>query len=207
MALRVSVSSVHRWSKRLEFQKRSRRPVKLSEALRLSVQSFLAASTRFSTTEVIDHVKQAFGLTMSRQLTSVLIHRLGFSFKRTRKRFGQTRTVDGNSISSFCHRYLTSLQGGSLVSIDESGFNHRCVAVYGYAKRGEPAIVLWHATPDRRRISLLMAIHCSGSSHAVTSASCVNGASFAAFIRDLPYPSHTTLLLDNASIHKTAAVK
>jgi transposase len=52
-----------------------------------------------------------------------------------------------------------------------------------------------------------MAVHQKGSQQHVVSPQPVNGTSFASFITGLPYEPNTVLLLDNASIHKTNAVK
>jgi transposase len=79
--------------------------------------------------------------------------------------------------------------------------------MYGYAPRGKPAIAKYSSVSDRRRLSLLMAVHQDGSHTQFLSAQPINGSSFAAFVNELPFGSGTVLLLDNASIHKTAAVK
>jgi transposase len=47
---------------------------------------FLHSATQFSSKEVVAHVKRIFDITISRQLAHLLIHRAGYSFKRTRKR-------------------------------------------------------------------------------------------------------------------------
>lgn len=91
--------------------------------------------------------------------------------------------------------------------MDESGFSHRCSAQYGYAPRGVPAIVQYTPVSDRRRLSLIMAVHQAGSSHHHVSELPTNGAAFATFVDDLPFAPGTTLLLDNASIHKTKSVR
>ena len=94
-----------------------------------------------------------------------------------------------------------------IVSIDESGFDQRCKPIYGYAPRGHPAIVKMKACKDRRRLTLLLAIDSVGGSHWTLNPVCVKGDSFATFITGLPHQPGTVLLLDNASIHKTLAVR
>ncbi len=78
---------------------------------------------------------------------------------------------------------------------------------YGYAKAGTPAIVHWTPSSDRTRLNLLMAIHANGSCNQYIQDKPINGEAFATFIRNLPFDHGTNLLMDNASIHKTAAVR
>jgi hypothetical protein len=150
-------------------------------------------------------ILDVFGMSVSRQLIHVVVKRLGYTHKRTRKR--------GVSVSAeekrqpFCQAFLDSCQSGQVVAIDESGFDQRAKPVYGYAPRGLPAIVKYRPSSDRRRFSLLMAISRSGQHQESLSEKAVKGPGFAAFISSLPYPSGTTLVLDNASIHKTVMVR
>jgi transposase len=98
-----------------------------------------------------------------------------------------------------------------LIAIDESGFDQRPKnALYGYAPRGQQAIVIGPTCSSNRHLTLLMAI-CpkAGSpveSHQLLEHS-VNGDRFAAFVLSLPYVAPVTILLDNASIHRTRVVK
>lgn len=201
-ALDISVSTVHRWTKRIEPLQRVRRSVKLTDAILASVRFFLASSTLLSSWGVVEHVQRVFGVCISRQLAHLVIKRLGYSFKRTRKR-GVSKTYDHVQRMAFVREFTDAYSAGMLVAVDESGFDHRCTPQYAYALKGRQAIVHYSPSSDRRRLSLLMAIHPHGLHHRVVSDKPVNGASFATFVSSLPYPPGTTLLLDNASIHKT----
>ena len=128
------------------------------------------------------------------------------SFKRTRKR-GRSKLKDKFDMQSFFATFEEAYSNNTLVAIDESGFDQRAVPLYAYAPRGVPAIVEWSTCPDHRRYSLLMSIHQSGHSLNHIYSDPINGDSFADFISSLHYPRGTTLLLDNASIHKTRRVR
>lgn len=108
---------------------------------------------------------------------------------------------------SFLQESIQAFKEGNIIAIDESGFDQRPAATYGYARKGSPAIVKWRPSSDRRRLNLLMAIHASGSSASVMKAEPINGSTFASFIRALPYPPGTKVLMDNAAFHKTVDVK
>ena len=101
---------------------------------------------------------------------------------------------------------------GCLSSCDESGFDLRCRTVYGYAKKGDRAIL---NVPRITRVgrhsdrlhSLVMAMHMDGTCHHQVVLGSVNGNIFSQFIATAPFPPGTVVLLDNHSMHKTAAVR
>jgi transposase len=152
-------------------------------------------------------IQQVFGVSVSRQLVQLVVYRLGFTRKRTRKR-GVTKRANGEAIRDvFRAQYLEAVSSGTpIVALDESGFDQRGRPRYGYAMRGQPAVLKIRACSDRRRINLLMGIDPTGKVVSLFKESAVNGDTFADFIASLPYPPGTVLLLDNASIHKTKTV-
>ena len=204
--LKISIASVSRWSKAKGNVMPRKRPTMITDAIKDSVRVFLQRETRLSSIDVVNHIHATFGFTVSRQLAHIVIRRLGFTFKRTRKRGLSKRKSEATPpfLSSFME---TVNRGNNIVAIDESGFDQRPSPAYGYALAGVPAIVVWKPSSDRRRLNLLMAIHASGSHQYTIRESAINGVTFAEFIKDLPYERGTTLLLDNASIHNTALVK
>jgi hypothetical protein len=123
---------------------------------------FLHSATRFSSKEVVAHVKRIFDITISRQLAHLLIQ-------------------------PFADAFVAAYASEKLVALDESGFDHSCNPLYAYALRGKPAIVTYQPVSDRRRISLLMAMHQNGSKTEIMSDVPINGAAFAAFVNGLPF--------------------
>lgn len=202
----VSVASISRWLRRIEPLPYSGRTPMLSDAIVDSVQTFLTSATRFSSLEVVQFLEDKWKINASRQLAHCIVRRLGFTFKRTRKRYigGKVHTATQSFFDSFDD---SRSRGGCLVAVDESGFDQRVRPVYGYSFRGSQAIASVAPCKDRRRYNLLMAIHESGDSVSVLSDCPTTGESFASFISQLPYPAGTTVLLDNAAIHKTRRVR
>ena len=203
--LEVSVASISRWSKSGVISQPCKRPTMITSAIKESVRVFLERETRLSSIDVVNHIRTTFGFTISRQLAHVIIRRLGFTFKRTRKRGISKRKNEATP--TFLSSFMETMNRGNIVAIDESGFDQRPSPAYGYAPAGIPAIVKWKPSSDRRRLNLLMAIHASGSHQSMIRDSSINGSTFAEFIGNLPYDRGTTLLLDNASIHNTVLVK
>lgn len=201
---KVSIASICRWSKCVTPATRHRSH-KLSDAIVASVAAFMQSSTRFSSLQVVKFLQENWKINASRQLAHSIIRRLGFTFKRTRHR-GKRTTTSPQSALDFRQRFSQAFVQGTLVAIDESGFDQRCRPVYGYAPSGTQAIVTIPPCSDRRRYNLLMAIHQSGNRSCHLSASTTTSQSFADFIRILQFPKGTTILLDNAAIHKAACV-
>jgi len=203
-ALNVSVASICRWSKNILSNPRPGRS-SITDAIRASILLFLETSTCLSSIQVVEHIRKTFDINVSRQLAHLVIKSLGFSYKRTRKR-GVSARKD-TATPPFLSAFSEALQNGSIVAIDESGFDQRPAPAYGYAPKGVPAIVKWRPSSDRSRHNLIMAIHSSGAVHRIIQDKPVNGQGFANFITELPFPRGSVLLLDNASIHKTSTVK
>lgn len=201
---KVSVASISRWSKRLMPSKRKSRVV-FSDALVASVRTFMQERTRCSSMEVVQFLKDAWGLTTSRQLAHSIIRRLGFTYKRTRRRGGGAKIREATKM--FLETFKKASDEMTLVSVDESGFDQRCKPVYGYSASGTQAIVELIPCKDRKRYNLLMAITQDGAYSTTIRDTTTTGVAFAEFLDQLPYPSGTTILLDGAPIHRTHVVQ
>jgi transposase len=204
-ALDVSISSISRWTKDLYPKVRQRVATKTSDALVAFIKTFVSTNPATTSIEIAAQVLKHFGFPVSKQLISVILHRLGFSFKRIRKRGKSSKK--NVLLQTFIEKYQTFSPNVEIVAIDESGFDHFPVPIYGYAPKGQPAIIEYTPSNDRTRYSLLMAIAKSGKSFSSIEKSMVNGDIFSSFIQTLPFSSNTILLMDNASIHKTKQFK
>lgn len=203
---KVSVATISRWSRRLlPSKRRSAKSVMLSDALVASVRVFMEAKTRCSSLEVVQFLKDAWNIAASRQLAHSIIRRIGFTYKRTRRRGGGARIR--KATAAFLDAFTEANKNGTLVSVDESGFDQRCKPVYGYSLSGTQAIVETVPCSDRTRYNLLMAIAQSGSYFTTLRNTSTTGSAFADFLGALPFPSGTTILLDGASIHRTFQVR
>ena len=107
----------------------------------------------------------------------------------------------------FIQTYKNLPNNVTIVSIDESGFDQRAHRVYGYAKRGEQAIVHNTYCKDRNRYNLLLGVSNKGNKQFYISNENINGLTFSKFIMRLPYPKGTYLLMDNHRIHRTYDVQ
>lgn len=204
-ALNVSISSISRWTKDIVPKFRQRVATKTSDALVAFIKNYVLNNPATTSVDVASQVHQHFGFSISKQLVHLIFQRLGFSFKRIRKRGKSAKKTLLQH--QFIERITTLSSNVNIVAIDESGFDHFPVPIYGYAPKGQPAVVEYIPSSDRTRYSLLMAISKSGESYCHLENSMVNGNIFNTFIESLPCSPGTVLLMDNASIHKTKQFK
>lgn len=196
-------STISRWSRNLEPKPRLRKG-RFTQAMKESIRLFLSETPRFSSLQVVAFIKSMWNFTISRQHAHRLIRECGFTYKRTRRRGGGPRIR--KNIGTFLRTYKQTSASGNTVSFDESGFDQRMKPVYAYAPSGKPAVVQVSPCGDRTRYNLLMAIHQSGKPCTTLIDHSTKGSDVADFIRSMPYAEGSTILMDNASIHKTKDV-
>jgi len=208
VALGISMASVSRWSMLFPYAKAYKRsPTRLTDCMVSLVAAKLQQKPSASCSELVVAIRKAFDVTVSRSLVHLIIRKtLGMSYKRTRHRGG---APTDERVQEFVTAYqLACISGHAIVSVDESGFDQRCRPTYGYAKRGEPCVLVHKNVRDHRRHTLLMAMDNQRGERIVElRTETMNSAAFAAFLVALPYAPGTTIVLDNCSIHKTRVVR
>jgi transposase len=208
IALGVSMASVSRWSSILKTPKSYKRsPTKFTECMVSLVGAKLHQKPSISCSELVTVIRKALDVTVSRALVHLIIRKtLGMSYKRTRHRGGAPTE---ERVQEFVTAYERAcVAGNTIVSIDESGFDQRCRPTYGYAKKGEPCVLVHKNIRDHRRHTLLMAMDNQRGDRVIElRTETMNSVAFAAFIESLPYSSGATIILDNCSIHKTQTVR
>ena len=219
--LQMSASSLWRWSKKLHpigWPKSGTKVQALTNALGAFVTLSLRERPWLTRAGLKALVSDRFGLDLSLACLGAVVRACGFSFRRLRTRL--VRRSNPQALQewdqTFRERFVQHLSdpgAAPLVAIDECGFDGRMLPLYGYADRGAPAVARCSTISDRKRHNLIMAIrHEHGGSeqlaahhHALETES-VTGCVFADFIRTLPFPPGTALVLDNATIHRTDQV-
>ncbi len=209
LASGVSPASISRWSKRIHPLTRKRNAPTLAEAIRDVIRIALDGCACLTCTQLVAQIRAAMGVTVSKSLVLNVVHGLGYSFKRVKKRcVPKDASAHAIRTEQFLSKYRTCREEGKavIVSVDESGFDHRARPFYGFAPRGKPAVVNYKACGDRKRYNLLMAISSTGRRAHHVQAGSVTSKTFADFVTGLPFPPGSILLLDNAAIHKARVV-
>ena len=223
--LRVSLASVYRWCcRRILPTPWTHTPRKATQQVIETIRAICQkASPVLSATDIVHTLEKEHGVRISRQLAYLILSRkLGFSFKRTRKR---PRLLAGkheqecerqrerrDAFRRFCKAFVQYNAERKLVAIDldECGFDQRCVPVYAYAPKGQVALVHANLNSDRRRYTLMMAIasdpRLGKTRHQLIVHRKCTSHTFATFLASLPFPVGTGIVLDNAPIHRTKHV-
>jgi len=207
LVLGVSKASLSRWIKRLHPSHWHRAPSISSPSLVSCIQHLLSTKLYFSLNLLLVDLKSSYGISISKQLLHLIVlSRLNYSFKRTKKR-GISKNTSVKQYDDFLRSYKSALKSNKLAAIDECGFDHRCTPTYAFSPIGTPAIATYKTSNDRSRYTMKMAIHSHDGSYIYDlSPSSCGADSFRTFLEHLPFEKGTALVLDNASIHKTKTV-
>lgn len=205
--LNVGVATIWRWytlgiNTKYPTQ---RSPKKLNKDVIDVLKQLLTASPFLTLFALKSKVHEAIGVTISRQCLAIAIKRFGFSRKRLCCRGIVNKEVLDERIKSFQNRFAV-LDKDSIVAVDESGFDYKTLPLYGYSPKGQKAILRTNSR-FRNRINLVMAINAKGKFFAHLVNGTVDGNTFSEFIEDVSSKLGTTILLDNASIHRTHRVQ
>jgi hypothetical protein len=206
----VSVASIWRWCQNLKPKVRSLQSYtsKVTSAMLTLTQAIILQAPCTTQRELGAALSKAFDANISQHLVRTIMKACNFTRKRTRVRGYSLRKEE--RVRSFLEHDVPILLKCPLkVSLDETGFDPRTKRTYGYSVSGQPAIV----TPTKvaqcpsYSWTVLMAVASTGEHFQVLCKERVRAATFEAFIRSLPFPPGTHILLDNASIHATKDVR
>jgi len=205
VALGISVSTICRWTKEIQIKTRKRQKTKMTEVLVAFVKNLIVQDPTITCTKIVKTIHTSMDMIVSRQLVHLILRKLDYTYKRVRKR-GKSAQKE-TKVQDFIKTFMALSGQTTIVSVDESGFDHRCVPIYGYSPRGTQTVLEYKPSNNRKRYNLLMAI--TNTNEHVTKVMDVNVTSepFADFIDRLDVPTGSVILLDNASIHRTDLVR
>jgi transposase len=200
-ALSIGLATVWRWVRKGPlFSPRNNIPV--PEALKEFVKISILKENYLTQIELIQRVHKCLGLRVSRKCMATVLKILGLTRKRLRNRGKDPSSIPKDRIVAFKQQVFSA---SHLVSVDEVGFDQRTTPIYGYAPKGDKAIAVTHPT-SRKRLNTIAAVDRFGSLKVSIHEKPVDGSSFANFIASLDWPSGTTIIMDNARIHRTHEV-
>jgi len=200
-ALGIGIATLWRWINiSMVPKERCREPSKLSTVILDYLNIYLKSHKTSTQVEIARELQKIFSISFSRQCIKCALNKIGFSRKRVSKR-GVVKSQE---------TYLTMLQkfkdnfNGSLVSIDEVGFDFRVVPTYGYSPKGSKCVLNTLTTKNHKRLSVIMAIDSKCSYAFKFCEHSVKSQHFNEFIKDVNSKwNYSTFIMDNASIHKS----
>ena len=165
IALKICTASISRWCKGIPLGVWPKRGSVVTDGMIAMMKLKLKEFPSTSTCQLKEHLREVYGVHVSRQLIhSILRTRLGYSWKRIRKRGPKESSWSSDQIQSFKTKFVDAYNSGNLSSWDESSFDQRAHAIYGYAPFGQRAIL--HVPKNKckhRHYSLLMGMHMDGT--------------------------------------------
>ena len=207
----VSRSTLWRWKKQGVTPKR--RLYKsfyflLFEKAADKLRSLLTVNPCSTALDIVKHLRSVHGIHTSRRSVYNILRMLRFSRKRTRVRGQSKKRDDWNKLHfDFLKRYHdVSHSTDTIVSLDECGFSERDKPMYGYSPVGSP-ITLNTTGGGWTHYSLLMAVFSDGRKAHIVKRGSIKRYDVQTFLEKLQSMTpcqqrSTTLVLDNASIHK-----
>jgi transposase len=201
-ALNIGLATVWRWVRNNACFS-PRKPNPFPEALKEYVRLCVLQENHTTQSILIQKVKDALGIKVSRKCVACVLSSLGLTRKRLRNRGKLPSAIPIELFSKFKTQVSTA---ESVVAIDEVGFDQRMTPLYGYSPKGTKAIAVTHPT-SRKHFTAIAAIDRFGKKQVCIHTASVDSTAFATFIRSLEWSRGTTLILDNARIHKTEEVR
>jgi transposase len=141
------------------------------------------------------------GVKLSRQFTSTVVNRCGFSKKRTRKKAKATSPDD---VETF-RKSVENVNINNCVFVDETSLDHTDIPRYGYSRRGHRLTSIVGSKRNVKTLTLAM------TSNEIVHHTEVPGASntqhFLDFLNGLQKCGVTFVVMDNVRFHHSNVVK
>lgn len=204
--LKIGIATVWRWVRFGINQKKKSIPKEKiwKEALLQSLSKFISEFPHCTQKEMISFIHQTFNIRISNYLLAQALKTLNLTRKRLRYKGGTTKH---SNISEKIESFVSNVNPSkNIVCIDEIGFDQRTLPVYGYCEKGKKVFIKPHPT-SRCRYNMIMAIDETGKRYIKIYPHSINSLHFNEFIKGLPWPEGSTLIMDNVSFHKTQIVK
>jgi len=200
--LNISLSTIWNWlHKGIDFKKRYPKALQPDFIVKF-IKDTLTLHPSLTQQELRSLVMEKFNLLLSRHCVSSILQSLNFSRKRIRFK----GDVKKERLDSEVQRFSQQLKDSkNIIAVDECGFDFRCLPIYGYSQRGEKIRLKALSTNNRTRITLILGIGENGKTFFQFHNGSINSSTFKDFVSLCPIQS--SLLMDNASIHKTKLIQ
>jgi transposase len=213
--LEISPSTISRWTRKSSWwdiagqkQKKSintrrRKRAEKNETIFKYLQIFFSQKNyQFNIKNFINECLKCIGYCVSISTIRRYLKILKISRKRlSNKVLGQYKPHQVKEYNNRRNKLLTSYHNSIILSIDESHFSENVVPLYGYSPLGTKCSIV-NGNGNWTKYSLLSCISSTGDHvHKLIQGS-VKRNDFVEFIKHLPFPKDSILLLDNCSIHK-----
>lgn len=208
--LKVSHTTVARWlatplDKFNGSASRRSAPRKMSNQLVELVRAAVASDPFVSLRRLRNTIKETTGVQISVELARSAVRSAGLTYKKA-KFFSRTPRSEDATAAFVARRDQLVAEGRPFVSLDETSFGRHAKLPRGWSPAGAPL-----AIPRKQaRVTTVSSIAVISNAAFVARQEVVgsfNARRFADFLRSLPCPPGTVILLDNVAFHKAAEPK
>ena len=184
-----------------------RRKAELLEEASDLIEVIVRDDPSWTTSELSEKVGMSLGLNLSRKAIGLLLHTLGFSFKRAVFRAPASSRPD---VVRSRERYIEQqpeMNAHRLVFVDETGFIVDMNRLYGWAPVGEQAIV--SGMTKGKRLSVIGAMSTTGPRGMMSFEGTLNTDVMLKYIHTVMGPNlrkGDIVVMDGLSVHRSARV-
>jgi transposase len=193
----IGKSTLQRWVNAKKSHSDLRRAKKPASRLALMaiVKRTLEANPFSTMSVIVQSLKAACGVVVSPSTASRIVKQTGF----TKKKAFRTSSSPYDPQRVLSHAYNTSRD--DVICVDEACFYLGDHPKTGYAPKGRRLNVASNPCLRRKKLTLIMAVGRSGVLYYDISDCNVNKMLFLDFIKRLPCPPGTVVLMDNVAFH------
>ena len=153
---KCSKSSLQRWIKRYNTNKRIRRKTgtrksKITNEIRKYVVQTAKKKVSITYNELVKEVSEKFNVDLSIQSILTILREGEVTRKRVRKKYYPEKLLNDkeNKFKEF-YKKLHSYTPKKIISLDETSIYINMTQTYGYSKRGQRAVITTHTYPFKR---------------------------------------------------------
>lgn len=205
-ALLVSKSSVARWLNDHPVSRKIKKQNQLHEELTKWIVAQWMQNPFMSLSSL--HRSLPENMQVSRSTLFRCMRQTGWTRKYTSKLQLKSRHQEARE-ANFLNE-MKDLQDVDWISIDETCIWTDMVPTRGYAPSGKRLLLRSCdkiPVSQRKKLSMLVAVSRKGQTYCYLKEGSIKSADFARFIKQLPMPPRSNLIMDNASIHKAKEVR
>jgi transposase len=197
----VSHSSVARWLK-IQFFSKISKPSKMTREM----VNFLKYSTKNNPFQTCSDLKNQlftiFNIKVSSSLCYSALKKANISKVKVKTHYRSKLQTE--KLCEFKNQIQLEIDSGrKLIFIDETGFRTNSFPLYGYVSKGSKLVKYIGTSCHRKVYSTCVATSEDSILHVLHKNSAFNTESFLHFLDGIMIDSNCTLVMDNASIHKT----
>jgi transposase len=180
---------------------------KISNDELIELQLHLTTMTYQNTHEICEYVKKKYRVSYTLSGMIALLHRMGFSYKKTKGVPGKANKQDQEDFIKAYEKIKSS--NGKIYFADSTHPQHNPVLSYGWIKTGEDVEIKTNS--GRKHLNISGAIEINSQDVITRSSDRVDAKSICILLKAIrgknPFEKNITLIMDNAAYNRSWKVK